>query len=336
MSFSRVAILKPDHLGDLVLSIPAVRQIQRYARDATLFCHPACMGLARTLFPGLALAPISFPHLQKSSGKPEPFGGLPTGFDLWLSLRSDPGVNGWLCEPALTFAGSFEEHESSLQRKLVRKAFGDFSRTALFFEEGGIFGERPFPAQPKRVGLCVSAGFSTNAWSAKQWLELQRILARGGITTTWIGGPAESGLLQWLQRMTPGASAQFVLGSSDFDSFWRQVAELDLVIATDSGTAHLCSRVVPLLSLFGPSPFKRYAPFGKNNRLLTLALPCSPCPQFSKDEINTCLTRECLYAIPAHAVAEALMLPHQGPRRALELGAGVQVWDGVSHLPSSQ
>src|SRR5262249_27574461 len=50
----------------------------------------------------------------------------------------------------------------------------------------------------------------------------------------------------------------------------------------------------PVLSLFGGSPWRRFAPPGPINAIVTRQLPCSPCPQFDRRIMNTCVTRECL------------------------------------------
>src|SRR5205807_2139064 len=57
---------KPDHLGDVVLSAPAIAALRRRFPNMILLCHPSTAGLAQELFPGLALWPVLFPHLDRS------------------------------------------------------------------------------------------------------------------------------------------------------------------------------------------------------------------------------------------------------------------------------
>ena len=54
----RVAILKPDHLGDLILSAPAIRAILGRFEEVRLYVAPGSAGLARYLFPQIADTPI--------------------------------------------------------------------------------------------------------------------------------------------------------------------------------------------------------------------------------------------------------------------------------------
>jgi ADP-heptose:LPS heptosyltransferase len=69
---------------------------------------------------------------------------------------------------------------------------------------------------------------------------------------------------------------------------------VDLIVATDSGTAHLASLVRPIVSLFGGSPWRRFAPLGRYNVILSRRYPCSPCYQFMRNAFNLCHTQECL------------------------------------------
>src|SRR5207249_9296026 len=85
------------------------------------------------------------------------------------------------------------------------------------------------------------------------------------------------------------------IGGADFGAFLQRVAvEADLVIATDSGSAHLASLVRPVISLFGGSPWRRYAPLGRNNLAISRMESCSPCRQFDRTSISTCHSQECL------------------------------------------
>src|SRR5258708_30436868 len=88
----RVAILKPDHLGDMILSAPAVAALRRHRDDLVLLCHPQTMSLARHLFPGLRLQPILFAHLDKTRSidvDSRPLTELRGAFDLLICLRWD-------------------------------------------------------------------------------------------------------------------------------------------------------------------------------------------------------------------------------------------------------
>jgi heptosyltransferase-2 len=152
------------------------------------------------------------------------------------------------------------------------------------------------------------------------------LLARD-VTITLVGGPAERLDLGALSRLIGRAPHRVVHGSLDFRDFLDQLEDVDVVVAADGGTAHLCSLRLPICSVFGSSPWRRYAPFGRDNIVITRDEACSPCVQFSTDWVNGCLTRECT----------ALLRPRQVARVLFSNGidfsgiGGVRVERGVSH-----
>ena len=91
-----------------------------------------------------------------------------------------------------------------------------------------------------------------------------------------LAGPAEVARLQVLGgaiRSAIGAAPLVLVGGKDFGGFLRAVDEaVDLVVATDSGTAHLTALVRPVVSLFGGSPWRRFA---RNVPRITIQRTCA-------------------------------------------------------------
>src|SRR5205807_3625323 len=119
-----------------------------------------------------------------------------------------------------------------------------------------------------------------------------------GTQIVLIGGPAEVSRLRILGEAlcdALGYQPRSIIGGNDFQAILQHIgSEVDLVVATDSGTAHLAALVRPVVSLFGGSPWRRFAPIGKFNMVLSRRLGCSPCMQFNRAIVNTCHTQECL------------------------------------------
>src|SRR5437773_9291218 len=88
----KLAIIKPDHLGDLILSSPAIRAVQRRYSDVTLFVSSRNMGLARLLFGDIDLRPLDLPHPSKGGAGRQGDADL-SEFDLVLFLRHDHVLN---------------------------------------------------------------------------------------------------------------------------------------------------------------------------------------------------------------------------------------------------
>jgi heptosyltransferase-2 len=309
----RVAILKPDHLGDLVLAAPAIAALRRSFMDVTLLCHPETQALAQHLFPNLALQPILFAHLDRtrcSSATVRPLREVCGRFDLIVSLRWDSAIRFQLQDIEVSCHVSEREnlniHVAIEQHDLIAPLTGHYD---LFQSHryADVNWAKPH-RRPHSIGLCVAAGFPLNAWPLNHWLGLAERLARRGIEPVLIGGPQEATRLRVLADAlcnSLGRAPRVLIGDQDFGRFLKFIAEsVDLVIATDSGTAHLASLVRPVLSLFGGSPWRRFAPLGPRNAIVTRQLPCSPCPQFDRTLANTCQTRECLAnLLPNHVEA---------------------------------
>lgn len=331
----KVGVLKPDHLGDLVLSAPAVAVLRRRFADLTLFCHPKSLALAAHLFPGLPARPVLLPHLDKDRGlpaeSPSRLRQALAAVDLLICLRWDGIIEQLVRGSDMEFRTlgpvSLGTHVAAEHRAVVQPYTGTYDILNAY--------RYPFsdacPVRPRQVGaigLCVSAGFHLNAWPLSHWLDLARLLHKRGMEVVLLGGPDERCRLTILAAAIVdalGYTPRAIIGSSDFgESLSATAAAVDLVVATDSGTAHLASLVRPVISLFGGSPWRRFAPLGWQNVILTRHYPCSPCWQFLRKAVNTCHTQECLTNLFPERVAACLDAYLAG----VEVAAGVEL-DGV-------
>jgi hypothetical protein len=337
----RIAIIKPDHFGDLILSSPAIRALAQNS-DATLFVGPWNRTAASYLFPGLAVEDITFSHLSKSGRDSDNIPDL-RSFDCVAVLRNDHIINpGWADLRARDYIAAparNDIHQSLLDHAVVQPLIGDYDVDALFYGAGqdGFLAKLDRPI--KRVGLSVGSGFHANLWPMTRWIELARLLTDAGLALSVIVGPSDLERGRFIVASAGlDPTTDMIIGSGNLANFVAQVAELDLVIATDGGGAHLCSTVTPVLAMFGPSPFRRYAPFGQATRLITRDLSCSPCCQYTTNLINGCLTMECMVHI---AVEDVLCCLEQSVSRQIQprrqpLTSGVQMWWGLSHVGRSE
>lgn len=309
----RVAVLKPDHLGDLVLAAPAIAALQRRLEDVTLLCHPDTTALARHLFPGLPLRPVLLPHLDRKfclEASERPLAALCDEFDLWICLRWDANVKAHLDEAGVNYhaaeAEDLDLHVAVEQHEVVAPWTGPYDVLSSY-----VYGPPPSPVRRLRtIGLCIAAGFALNAWPLNHWLDLALRMHRRNVDAVLIGGPCETGRLRVLASALTdaiGRVPRVLVGNRDFGSFLHELKDsVDLVVATDSGTAHLAALVRPVVSLFGGSPWRRFAPLGRCNAVVTRQLPCSPCPQFDRRLVNTCSMRECLANLTPQQVEACL------------------------------
>ncbi len=328
-----LAVLKPDHLGDLVLASPAIRALAGSWPDLVLFVEPRNIGLARWLFPQIEIASISFPHLVKVDALTPPAPDL-QAFEAVAFLRRDGVIDPkWALANTRDFAMFTEDqdvHQTVLDYGVAVTYAPPYDIDALFAAPGLKRRVLSHDRAPERVGLSVGSGFHTNAWPITHWAELARGLSAQGVAVTVIGGPAERKLARLIARLAGLGPETVLIGGADFASFTAEVATLDLVIGSDGGTAHLCSLAAPLLSIFGSSPPYRYAPFGRRNHVVTQELFCSPCIQYASRLVNGCLSVHCMAGItPGDVLAALAQLP--SPVEATDLRPHLRLLAGVSH-----
>ncbi len=293
---AKIAVIKPDHLGDIVLASPAIRAILAHYEDVTIFASPWALHLAKTLFPKATVTGLELFHLAKNPSitplKPIDMAKLLGSFDMSVFLRADgflDSVQELMTTPFISCSHDSSLHESQKQYAAASKLVGHYEILDHFPYRRE---HRSWPTNVERVGLSVSAGFATNKLPNSFWIDLGRILINRGLRLTVIGGPAEKRDVEFISE-TLGGSCEQLIGGSDFNSLWVPLETLDLVVGTDSGSLHLCSLAAPILGVYTSSAWWNYAPLGSWNQVYSLNLPCAPCVQFSKSHVNACVTREC-------------------------------------------
>ena len=302
---TKVAVVKPDHLGDLILSSPAIRAAQSHFGTITLFVSDSTQHLARFLFPDIELRSINFPHLSRNNNALsdlETAARALNAFDQILWLRDDPVIGPFANQievPQDFASGGILEHETAIQKRMMLRHVEPYSRTKLFSTV-----PIRWPEVIRKVGLCIGSGFPTNRWPNVFWLQLASALRNSGVALVLIGGPGEIGDVALLSRCLPEHFDRIIVGGAEFRTFLDALEDVDLIIATDGGSGHLCSLTKPVLSIFGSSPWRRYAPFGRDNVVLTRDLECSPCCNFSMEYVNGCTTRECTIGLEPELIAQ--------------------------------
>jgi ADP-heptose:LPS heptosyltransferase len=105
------------------------------------------------------------------------------------------------------------------------------------------------PAAPYAV-LHVGASSPLKQWSPARWLALAHWLAERGIRPVWSAGRGEEDAVQ---ECDPDSRFHSLAGQLDLAQLWQLLAHARLVVAPDTGVAHL-GRItgVPTVALFGP------------------------------------------------------------------------------------
>jgi len=107
--------------------------------------------------------------------------------------------------------------------------------------------ERP---QGRYAVLHVGASSPLKQWRPERWRALADALAARGLAPVWSAGPGEDAVVQ---ACDPQGTYASLAGKLDLAQLWHALADAALLVAPDTGVAHL-GRVVGVrtVALFGP------------------------------------------------------------------------------------
>lgn len=320
----RFAILKPDHLGDFVISLPAIEKIlSQY--DADVLVNARVAPIAKQLLPDANILETEFVHLNKPNKDSVSVGGDKhpnlSNYDLVIGLRVDQILDArWyrIYSRNSIIAPSGDVHESQSHQIAIKSLVGGYDVLEAFSQTQAriarMLNERFDPSDnPENsptcnytVGFSIGSGFLGNSWSAANWVELGVGLIESGFELRIFGGAKESALSDFISSSVTartGKDVTVVSGGHDVLEFLNEVRKCKVVVASDGGTAHLCSLVAPIISIFGGSPYQRFRPLGQRNLVATKDYGCSPCVQYFQTIVNGCVGKECIETIKPAVLA---------------------------------
>ena len=104
--------------------------------------------------------------------------------------------------------------------------------------------------------------------------------SRRGATIVLTGADADRSQIDEVRRGLEGVPVVDAGGVLDLAALAALMAELDVLITSDTGPMHLAAAMgTPVVALFGPANPARYGPLAPVQRVLRVDLPCSPCGQ---------------------------------------------------------
>jgi lipopolysaccharide export system permease protein len=140
-------------------------------------------------------------------------------------------------------------------------------------EADALLGPDPRPL----LALAPAAAVPSKAWAPDRFAELADRLTgadgpMAGARVAVLGGPADAPAAQpVLARLSPGRTVSGV-GVLDIPAAAAVVSRARLYVGADSGLGHAAAAVgAPVLSLFGPTDERRYAPFGPQVQVVRAA-----------------------------------------------------------------
>jgi ADP-heptose:LPS heptosyltransferase len=134
---------------------------------------------------------------------------------------------------------------------------------------------RLFPEGPRYVGVAPGSREAIKNWPMERFVDVARALVSAGFTPVFRIGPMEGQVRAEIEAAAPGvlvSQADVAHAGSPGEGLDRFIAEgqrFDLLLANDNGVGHLLGGAgVPVISLFGPTDPRRWAPVAPANRIL--------------------------------------------------------------------
>ena len=118
------------------------------------------------------------------------------------------------------------------------------------------------PPGPRYVGLAPGAGGKHKCWPLERFCSLGASLSTKGFVPVFLLGPAEAEWDDFIRANVPGALLP--LQQTHLATPMLTIAlgrRMTAAVANDSGTGHMLAAAdIPLVSLFGPTPARKFAP----------------------------------------------------------------------------
>jgi heptosyltransferase-2 len=127
----------------------------------------------------------------------------------------------------------------------------------------------------RRVAMHLGAAYgAAKLWPLERVTEFCRLLAAEGATAVLLGAPGDAAAAASLTTSAPVPS---LVGRDRPALLPALLAEIDVLVAGDTGVAHLAAALgTPVVTLFGPTDPRLSAPRGRGI-VVTHPVPCAPC-----------------------------------------------------------
>lgn len=330
MQYRRILLIKPSSLGDIVHALPTLAALRQHFPQARITwlvkrqwaeLLERAEGLDRVwaVGPGIAGWLSEVPRLRAER--------FDLVVDLQGLLRSALMARLAGCPVRVGFANGREgsplfytqrvtvptpEMHAVDRYLLAAEALGAIRPAVPQFclaispddreQVSGVLSRAGVRAGSSWIAMHVSARWPTKRWPVESFaLVADRLHKEGTGSVVLIGGSDDRTDAQTVKALAREASIIDLTGLTPLGLLPALLQSASVLLTNDSGPMHVAAAVgTPVVALFGPTSAARTGPYGKNHRVLTHQLSCSPC--FSRHCRNP-IERECLTGIePAHAV----------------------------------
>ncbi len=329
----RVLVVRLDHIGDLLMSTPALAAIRRKYPDAEITLATGEWNLpviennpnvdrvvvhnsSRYTRPPYSPHPITNLRQSLRGHAPDVVIGLR---DDWATLtewlrRDVQLIDRGRTQIRLWFerrrSGEAEQHETVRIREILAGAGIEVPPSAdleMHLSDSERSDAQRFLAEERLDGpfavLQPAATVPLRQWFPDRYADVAHWLHRHhGLRIVIAGAPSEREQARDLADRIADISPVDISGRSSLREFAAIVERASLYVGSDGGAMHLATAVgTPTVALFGPGPYHGYYPVGRHVVGISHLFPCAPCDQVTCVRPND----TCMMAITVEEVVEA-------------------------------
>lgn len=153
------------------------------------------------------------------------------------------------------------------------------------------------------VGLNPGAFYGTaKRWIPARYAAVGDLLSRqAGARIAILGGPSERPLADAIAAAMTSPT-RVLSGETSLPELVGVISRLRLLVTNDSGPMHVGAALgVPLVAIFGPTDWRETAPLGDRQRLVREAVECAPCKLRECPIDHRCMRRITVERVVAEA-----------------------------------
>lgn len=158
-----------------------------------------------------------------------------------------------------------------------------------------------FSSSAKRVGIILGSTWQTKNWPTEGYIKLVRdLVSDSNLELFLLGDPSQVPVASEITKSIQAPNLFDLTGKTKLSGAISIISRLDLLVGPDSGPGHIAAALsVPQVTLFGPTPENRVAPYGGENLRIRASVPCAPCLRRECPGLNNI----CMRLISADSVA---------------------------------
>lgn len=310
-ALDRIVVRAPNWIGDVVLSLPAVRDLRRNFPGARIEV------LARPWVAELYGAVAEVDAVRPSAGLRADAAALRGAFDAAVLLPNSfaAALAPWRARIRERWGYATDGRGLLLTRRArvpaqIRGRSEVYYYRAMLAAVGLSVSATPDaslrcpPEWASRadallgdagpwIGLNPGASFGTaKRWLPERYAAVGDTLARrAGARVAIVGGARERGLGE-LIASGMRAPVRVLCGETGLPELTGVLARLRLLVTNDSGPMHVAAALgIPVAAVFGPTDDRETGPVGDRHRIVREPVHCSPCKLRECPIDHRCMTR---------------------------------------------